>query len=75
MIVPLVLLPGWAQGFLFWQPFAGLVDIPYRIYFGNLAGAQALSGLAAQALWVVLFIAIGRAWLGRVMARVDMQGS
>ena len=75
MIVPLVLLPGWAQGFLFWQPFAGLVDIPYRIYFGNLAGAQALSGLAAQALWVVLFIVIGRVWLGRVMARVDMQGS
>src|SRR5215472_11978688 len=42
MIVPLVLLPRWAQPFLFWQPFAGLVDIPYRIYFGNLAGTAAL---------------------------------
>jgi ABC-2 type transport system permease protein len=75
MIVPLVLLPHWAQPFLFWQPFAGLVDIPYRIYFGNLAGTAALSGLVAQALWTSIFIALGRIWLSRVMQRIDMQGS
>jgi ABC-2 type transport system permease protein len=75
MIVPLVLMPSWSQPFLFWQPFAGLVDIPYRIYFGNLAGGGALAGLAAQVLWVVMFVLIGRAWMTRVMARVDMQGS
>lgn len=75
MIVPLVLMPMWMQPFLFWQPFAGLVDIPYRIYFANLTGMSALEGIAAQALWIVLFIAIGRAWMTRVMARVDMQGS
>src|SRR6202012_6092399 len=51
MIVPLVLMPHWMQPFLFWQPFAGLVDIPYRIYFGNLAGWDALKGLTAQTLW------------------------
>jgi ABC-2 type transport system permease protein len=75
MIVPLVLLPGWAQAFLFWQPFAGLVDIPYRIYFGNLAGDAALAGLLAQLLWIVLFVVSGRFFLTRVMGRVDMQGS
>jgi len=75
MIIPLVLMPGWAQPFLFWQPFAGLADIPYRIYFGNLTGMSAATGLAAQALWVVLFIVIGRFWMRRVMSRVDMQGS
>jgi ABC-2 type transport system permease protein len=75
MIVPLVLLPEWAQGFLFWQPFAGLVDIPYRIYFGNLIGGAALAGLIAQLLWSAVFIALGRVWLARVMGRIDMQGS
>lgn len=75
MIVPLVLLPDWLQPVLFWQPFAGLVDIPNRIYFGNLTGTSAAAGLSAQALWVVLFVLIGRAWMTRVMARVDMQGS
>jgi ABC-2 type transport system permease protein len=75
MIVPLALMPAWMQGFLFWQPFAGLVDIPYRIYFGNLAGPAALEGIAAQTLWVALFIVGGRFWLARVWARVDTQGS
>ena len=75
MVVPLVLLPAWAQGFLFWQPFAGLVDIPYRIYFGNLAGNAAFAGLFAQALWTCVFFVLGRAWLSRVMNRIDMQGS
>jgi ABC-2 type transport system permease protein len=75
MIVPLVLLPGWAQNFLFWQPFAGLVDIPYRIYFGNLTGDAALAGLLAQSLWIILFIVSGRFFLARVMGRVDMQGT
>jgi ABC-2 type transport system permease protein len=75
MIVPLVLLPAWAQGFLFWQPFAGLVDIPYRIYFGNLVGGSALMGLCSQLLWVCAFIVMGRSWLAHVMDRIDMQGS
>ena len=75
MIVPLALLPSWAQGFLFWQPFAGLVDIPYRIYFGNLAGPAAYAGLVAQSLWITITIVGGRAWLSRVMDRVEMQGS
>ncbi|HEY1708984.1 MAG TPA: hypothetical protein VGG10_12020 [Rhizomicrobium sp.] len=75
LIIPLALMPGWAQPFLFWQPFAGLADIPYRIYFGNLSGTHALEGLAAQALWIVLIGLGGRAWLARVIARIDMQGS
>lgn len=75
MIVPLALMPSWSQPFLFWQPFAGLVDIPYRIYFASLTGANALAGIAAQTIWIVAFIALGRVWLARVMARVDMQGS
>ncbi len=75
MIVPLVLLPQWAQGFLFWQPFAGLVDIPYRIYFGDLVGASALQGMLAQFLWTAAIIGAGRLWLAAVMNRIDMQGS
>jgi len=75
MIVPLVLMPAWSQPFLFWQPFAGLVDIPYRIYFANLTGTGALAGIVAQSIWIVCFIVIGRVWMARVMARVDMQGS
>jgi ABC-2 type transport system permease protein len=75
LIIPLALFPGWAQQFLLWQPFAGLADIPFRIYSGALAGPMALQGLASQLLWIVLLVLIGRMALERVMARIDMQGS
>jgi len=75
LVIPLALFPGWAQGFLLWQPFAGLADIPFRLYSGALVGGMALQGLASQALWVVLLTLLGRWWLNRVMARIDMQGS
>jgi ABC-2 type transport system permease protein len=75
LVIPLALFPAWAQTPLLWQPFAGLADIPYRIYFGALAGPRALEGLSAQVLWIVVLSLIGRWWLDRVMARIDMQGS
>ncbi|MEJ0042944.1 MAG: hypothetical protein WDM81_12390 [Rhizomicrobium sp.] len=75
LVIPLALFPAWAQTPLLWQPFAGLADIPYRIYFGALSGGMAVQGLAAQALWIVLLVVIGRWWLNRVLARIDMQGS
>ena len=75
LVIPLALFPGWAQAPLLWQPFAGLADIPFRIYSGALAGGMAAQGIAAQAIWIVLLVLLGRWWLDRVMARIDMQGS
>ena len=58
MVIPLPLFPDWAQAFLFVQPLAGLVDIPYRIYFANLSGAAALGGIALQITWTLLLIGL-----------------
>jgi ABC-2 type transport system permease protein len=56
------------------QPLAGLVDIPFRIYFANLAGAAALESLALQAGWTLALIGLGRFAMERVMRRLEMQG-
>ena len=48
MILPLQLFPDWMQTVLFFQPFAGLMDIPFRIYFGDLTGVRAALGSAAR---------------------------
>ena len=74
MTIPLALLPASMQTFLFWQPFAGLVDIPYRIYFANLVGIHAFYGMVAQFSWLAVFVLLGRMAMQRVMSRVDMQG-
>ncbi|MDP3748237.1 MAG: hypothetical protein Q8Q88_14450 [Phenylobacterium sp.] len=73
-LLPLALYPDWMQTFLLIQPFASFLDIPFRIYFGGLTGWGAAAGLALQAFWTVVMIVIGRAWMVRVMARLQMQG-
>ena len=73
-LLPLRFFPDWAQTALFIQPFAGVVDIPFRIYFGDLAGAGAWAGIGLQAFWTVALVLAGRAWMGRVMARLQVQG-
>lgn len=73
-LLPLSLFPDWAQTFLFLQPFAGFVDIPFRIYFGGLTGADALAGLGLQLFWTLTFLVIGRTWMSAQMQRLQMQG-
>jgi ABC-2 type transport system permease protein len=73
-LIPLALFPDWLQTFLFVQPLAGVLDIPFRIYSGNLAGAHAWAGVGLQVFWTIVLTALGRAWLERVMRRLEVQG-
>jgi len=73
-LLPLQLFPDWARTALFLQPFAGVFDIPFRIYFGQLAGASAALGLALQLGWTAVLAAAGWLWLQRVMRRLQVQG-
>ena len=73
-LVPLDFFPDAMRPFLRLQPLAGLVDIPFRIYFADLRGAAALQGLALQAGWIVVLVALGRVAMARMMRHLEMQG-
>jgi ABC-2 type transport system permease protein len=73
-LIPLPLFPDWLQPILRNQPFAGLMDTPFRIYSGHLAGGAAILALARQAFWVVTLIVLGRTLMARVMSRLQTQG-
>ena len=73
-LLPLPLFPDWMRALLFIQPFAGLIDIPFRIYSGNLQGGTAWAGIGLQAAWTAVLVVVGRAWMNRVMHRLEMQG-
>lgn len=73
-LLPLDFFPEAARPFLHVQPFAGLVDIPFRIYFADLEGAAALRGLALQAGWTLALVTLGRFAMERMMRRLEMQG-
>lgn len=72
--LPLQLWPAWLQTFLFWQPFAGLIDIPLRLYVGSMAPGLVWQAVALQLAWTVVFIFMGRAWMGKFLRRLVIQG-
>ncbi|MDR3512509.1 MAG: hypothetical protein P4L73_12815 [Caulobacteraceae bacterium] len=73
-IVPLLLFPAWMRLGLFLQPFAGLVDIPFRIYLGQLAGAGAAAGIGLQLAWTAVLVLVGRGFLAHSLERLQVQG-
>lgn len=73
-LLPLMLLPNAWQTALLLQPFAGVVDIPARIYFGLMSGWQAMLGLGLQSFWIVVLVVFGRMAMQRTMRRLEVQG-
>jgi ABC-2 type transport system permease protein len=74
MIVPLPLFPDWLQKILAYLPFAGVVDLPFRVYNGDIPTSDLAFVLARQLAWTLLLVATGRLVLSRGMRRIVVQG-
>jgi ABC-2 type transport system permease protein len=74
IILPLAFFPDAVRPWLRALPFAGLMDLPFSIYFGALAGWSAVSAIALQFGWTVALVLIGRRILDRAMDRLQVQG-
>ena len=74
LVVPLPLLPDGLAAVLGYLPLAGLMDVPFRIYTGHLAGAEALLRLGLQLGWLAALVLLGRWLLARGLRRVVILG-
>ncbi|MDR0324930.1 MAG: hypothetical protein LBI19_02390 [Oscillospiraceae bacterium] len=72
--LPLQLWPDFMQTFLLFQPFAGICDIPARLYIGSMQSSEAWLGMTVQLFWLVVFIALGRMVMARRLKSVIIQG-
>ncbi len=62
-LVPMALLPGWAQRLANFLPFQWTFGFPIEALVGRLAPSQLLFGLAMQALWIGLgAVLVGGVW-------------
>ncbi|MEL6181856.1 MAG: ABC transporter permease, partial [Myxococcota bacterium] len=57
-----------------WLPFAGLVDLPVRLFSGHLTALEAAPMLAAQGIWWLALVGLGRVLLQRGVRRLVIQG-
>jgi ABC-2 type transport system permease protein len=74
MVIPLPLFPDWLQPLLYWQPFRGVSDVPFRIYSGHIPAHDAPFEIALQLGWCALLVAGGVWLLKRGTSRLVVQG-
>ena len=72
--LPLLLWPDFMHGVLMIQPFAGLMDIPFRLYVGAILPGDALGAIGLQLLWMMVFIVLGKFLMHRKINRLIVQG-
>ena len=74
MIVPLPLFPDWAQPVVQALPFAGLVDLPFRVFTGHIPAGAVAFVLQHQIFGTIALVVFGRWLLSQGMRRVVVQG-
>ena len=74
MIIPLPLFPEWMQAILGWLPFAGVVDLPFRVYNGDIPPSELALVLVRQLAWTIALVIVGRVLLARFTRRIVVQG-
>ncbi len=74
MVIPIPLLPDWAQPVLSFLPFGGLIDTPFRLYVGHIPAGEVAGVLLHQGVWTVALVALGRWILARGTRRLVVQG-
>ena len=72
--VPLPFFPEPVRAVAELLPFAAMQNMPLRIYSGNIAGIDALSGIGLQIFWFAALFFTGRIWMGRALKKVVVQG-
>ncbi len=58
MIIPLPLFPDWAQPIVRALPFAGLIDLPFRVYTGHIPPRDVVAVLLHQLLWTIALVLV-----------------
>lgn len=74
IIIPLPFFPGWMQKIFYALPFRGMLDIPFRIYTGNITSSHILFSLGVQLFWIIVMIWIGSFLLKKGLRRIVVQG-
>ena len=74
MYVPLVFMPQGVQNVLNYLPFRFIIDLPARIYIGNIPPMEALKLIAIALAWLIILILIGKLLISKAGKNAIIQG-
>ncbi len=74
MVIPLPLFPDRLQTLLMLSPFAGVSDLPNRLYTGALPASMGAAVIALQLFWCAAFMGIAWLQMTRGLKKLDVLG-
>lgn len=72
--VPIPFMPLALQTICYALPFRLIMDLPFRIYVGNIGTTEALQSILIQIIWIVITTLIGTAFINKATRRLEVQG-
>ncbi|MDF2541458.1 MAG: transporter permease [Herbinix sp.] len=73
-VIPLPFFPDNMRLVLELLPFASSLNVPLRIYTGDIIGSELYRRVGIQAIWLLILILLGRGWMIKALKRVIVQG-
>jgi ABC-2 type transport system permease protein len=73
-VVPLVFFPPVFRDVVEFLPFGAMMNMPLRVYIGDIYGVAALRGIGLQIVWLVVLVTLGQMLMSRAVRKVVVQG-
>ncbi len=73
-IVPIPFLPKALQVAAYILPFRLSMDLPYRLYVGNISIGEGIEGVITQLVWIVITMLVGNLMFRNVSKKLVVQG-
>jgi len=73
-VIPIPFFPENIQKIMELLPFAAMQNVAFRIYNGDLAGAEMKRAVVLQVFWLVVLVTVGKAMNRIAMKKIVVQG-
>ena len=74
LYIPLVFMPQSVQNVLNYLPFRFTMDLPARIYIGNIPPLEGLKFLGIALAWLIVIVLIGKLLIAKAGKNAIIQG-
>ena len=74
MIIPLAFMPTIMQSICYLFPFRLCMDLPMRLYIGNITAVEGTQTVLVQIAWILALVMIGNYMMKKVSKKLVVQG-
>ena len=73
-LIPLPFIPEPFRSVIELLPFASMINVPFRIYSGDLAGSEMIKAIVLQVFWLIVLMVTGNLICKQAEKKVVVQG-